>query len=288
MPALVARVAADASLIGVAVIWGATFPLAKIVLPHLAPFQYLGVRFAIAALLLLPLVRRDLPRLRAADVRRGVLTGVVLFAGFALQTVGLQHTTASKAGLITGLNVVIVPVLLLLWLRRAPSAPTAVGVALAACGLWLLAWRGERLALGDALVLGCAVVFALHIILLGRFAPAIPPAGFALLQVATVAVLGTVAALAWEPRPAPLSWGVAGAVAFNAVGGTLVGFLGQTWAQRTVPPTRAGLLLSVEPVAAVGFSVVWLGDVLGARQAIGAAAILLGVVLGEVGRRSEG
>ena len=286
MPTL--RMAADASLIGVAVIWGATFPLAKVVLRSLGPFQYLGLRFAIAGVLLLPLARRDLRRLRREDLRRGWLTGAVLFAAYALQTLGLTHTTASKAGLITGLNVVIVPVLLFVWFRRAPSLPTATGVALAACGLWLLAWQGERLSAGDSLVLGCAVALALHLILVGRFAAALPPAGFAFLQVSTVAVLGGAAGLVWEPRPSGVPPGTIAAVAFMAVGATFVAYLAQSWAQRIVSPTRTGLLFAVEPVAAVGFSVAWLGEALGARQALGAAAILAGVVLGEAGRARDG
>ncbi|HLJ60897.1 MAG TPA: DMT family transporter [bacterium] len=286
MPTL--RIAADASLIGVAVIWGATFPLAKVVLRSLGPFSYLGLRFAIAGVLLLPLARRDLKRLRLADLGRGWLTGAVLFAAYALQTLGLAQTTASKAGLITGLNVVIVPVLLFVWIRRVPSAPTAAGVALAACGLWLLSWQGERLSAGDALVLGCAVALALHLILVGRFAGALPPAGFAFLQVSTVAVLGGAVGLVWEPRPIGVLPGTIASVVFMAVGATFAAYLAQSWAQRTVSPTRTGLLFAVEPVAAVGFSVAWLGEALGTRQALGAAAILAGVALGEAGRARDG
>ncbi|HXX36631.1 MAG TPA: DMT family transporter, partial [bacterium] len=257
----------DAALIGVAVIWGVTFPLAKIVLQYLGAFQYLGLRFAIASLLLLPVARRDLMRFRGVDVSRGVLTGAVLFAAYALQTLGLERTTASNAGLITGLNVVLVPVLLLAWLGRVPSLPTAAGVVLAGAGLWLLAWQGARLGAGDALVLGCAVALALHLILVGRFAARLPAAGFAFLQVATVAVLGGAVAVAGQSRMRGVPAGPAAAVVFMAVGATLVAYLVQSWAQRTVSPTRTGLLFSVEPVAAVGFSVAWLGEALGLRQA---------------------
>jgi drug/metabolite transporter (DMT)-like permease len=281
---LTLRMAADASLIGVAVIWGSTFPLAKIVLRSLGPFQYLGLRFAIAGALLLPLAHRDLRRLRGGELRRGLLTGAVLFAAYALQTLGLEQTTASKAGLITGLNVVIVPVLLFCWVRRLPNVLTAGGIALAAGGLWLLSWRGERVSAGDALVLGCAVALALHLILVGRFTPSLPPAAFALLQLSTVAVLGGAAGMAWEAPPARVPSGTVAAVVFMAVGATLAAYLAQSWAQRFVSATRTGLLFAVEPVAAVAFSVAWLGESLGARQAAGAAMILAGVVLGETGR----
>lgn len=293
MPAQVLRVAAPASLLGVAIVWGATFPLAKIALRHLGPFQYLGLRFALASLLMLPLAWHDLPRLGAEGVRRGLLTGGVLFCAYGLQTVGLEQTTASKAGLITGLNVVIVPLLLSLWHRRMPDAVTACGVAAAAGGLGLLSWQGERLSPGDGLVLGCAVALALHLIVVGRFAPTLPPAGFALLQLSTVAVLAGGAAAVAEAQPAQLSperlmllpADVTGAIIFMAVGATLFAYLAQSWAQRVVSPTRTGLLFAVEPVAAVAFSILWLGDTLGVRQGIGAVAILAGVALGEMSRQ---
>jgi len=287
MPSQARLLAADASLVGIAVIWGATFPLGKIVLRQVPPFQYLALRFALASVLMLPFAWRDVVRMRAQDVRRGLLAGVVLFSGAALQTLGLAHTTAGKAGLITGLNVVIVPLILLVWLRRLPDALTAAGVVAATCGLWLLTWQGERFTPGDGLVLGCAVAIAVHLILVGRYAAALPPAGFALLQIAVVAVLAGAAGLVVEPRVTVISAGVAGAIAFMAVGATLVAYLAQSWAQRIVSPTRTGLLFTVEPVAAVAFGMLWLGETLGLRQSAGAAVILAGVVMGELGRRRE-
>ncbi len=275
------KCAAVASLGAVAVVWGSTFPLAKIVLRHLPPFQYLGLRFALAALLLLPLAWPDLRRLSGRGLRAGVTTGGVLFFAYALQTLGLERTTASKAGLITGLNVVIVPLLLCAWARRVPDLLTAAGVTTAACGLWLLSWQGEAPGGGDGLVLGCAVALALHLIAVGRFAGALPPAGFATLQLGTVAVLGGGVGLLAEPRPGALPLPAAGAVAFMAVGATLVAYLAQSWAQRVISPTRTGLVFALEPVAAVGFGVLWLGETLGLRQGAGAAAILAGVVMGE-------
>jgi len=281
------RFAAGASLAGVAVVWGATFPIAKVVLRFLPPFQYLGLRFTLAALLLLPLSWNDLRMMPARHVRAGCLTGLVLFGAYALQTLGLQHTTAGKAGLITGLNVVIVPLLLLVWIRRVPDVLTQAGITVAASGLWLLSWHGGSLSPGDALVAGCAVALALHLILVGRWATAVPPAGFAVLQVGTVALLAVLAGLLFEPRPVRVPAGVGWAIVFMAVAATLAAYLTQSWAQRTVSPVRTGLLFTMEPVAAVGFGALWLGEGFSPRQAVGAAAILAGVACGEIsGRRS--
>jgi drug/metabolite transporter (DMT)-like permease len=304
------RAAADLSLASVAIVWGATFPLGKLVLYHLGPFQYLGLRFGLAALLMAPFAWRERARADGAGLRAGVLSGAVLFAGYALQTAGLRYTTAGHAGLITGLNVVIIPLILLVW-RRRPEVPPAGGpaeagrrrrpdavvgaaVLLSVAGLWLLLGPGAsaaapagaagRMAAGDALVLGCAFALALQAVIVGRVARAVPAAPFACVQIATVAVLAGGAALAVEPRPGPAPVSVARAIAFMAVAATLGAYVAQAWAQRVVPATRTGLLFALEPVAAVVFGAVWLGEALGPRQAAGAAAILAGVLLGEGGR----
>lgn len=281
MPPALIRLAADASLAGVAVVWGATFPLGKLVLRYLGPFHYLGLRFGLAALLMAPLAWRERGRLAPDGLGAGILAGAVLFAGYALQTVGLRSTTASHAGLITGLNVVMIPLILLVWRRRAPNAALAGAVLLAASGLWLLLWQGGRPGGGDALVLGCAAALALQAIIVGQVAAAVPAAPFAAVQIATVAVLAGAWAVTAEAAPAAVPGSVAGAIVFMAVAATLGAYLAQAWAQRVVSPTRTGLLFALEPVAAVGFGAAWLGEALGPRQAAGAAAILLGVVIGE-------
>ena len=285
MSASSVRVTAELALAAVAVVWGATFPLGKLVLRHLGPFQYLALRFGLAAALLSPLAWRERTRFGAAGLRAGVLAGGVLFAGYALQTVGLRSTTASNAGLITGLNVVIIPLILLAWGRRVPNPALATAVVLAVAGLWLLLWQGGRLGIGDALVLGCAAALGLQAIIVGHVAASVPAAAFACVQVGTVAVLAGAAALSVEPAPAAVpSRLVAAAIVFMAVAATFGAYIAQAWAQRLVSPTRTGLLFAIEPVAAVGFGVAWLGDPLGPRQATGAAAILLSVLIAEWGR----
>jgi drug/metabolite transporter (DMT)-like permease len=280
MPASAVRIASDLALAGVAVVWGATFPLGKLVLRELGPFQYLALRFGLAAVLLAPLAWRERSRLGRDGLRAGLLAGGVLFAAYALQTVGLQTTTASNAGLITGLNVVMIPLMLVAWRRRAPNRTLAAAVLLAVAGLWLLLWQGGRLGRGDMLVLGCAAALALQAIIVGQVARTAPPASFACVQVAVVAALAAAAAAAGERAPAAVSGSVAGAIVFMAVAATLGAYVAQAWAQRVVSPTRTGLLFALEPVAAVGFGVAWLGEPLGPRQAAGAAAILLGVLIG--------
>jgi drug/metabolite transporter (DMT)-like permease len=278
------RLGADAALAAVAVVWGATFPLGKLVLRHLGPFQYLALRFGLAAAIMAPLAWRDRRRLGSAGLRAALAAGAVLFAAYALQTLGLRTTTASNAGLITGLNVLFIPLILLARDRRLPAPPLAAGVGLAVLGLWLLLYRGQRLGSGDVLVLGCAAALAVQAIVVGYVARAVPAAAFVFVQVAAVSVLAAAAAALFEARPDAVPASAAGAIVFMAVAATLGAYVAQTWAQRIVSPTRTGLFFALEPVAAVAFGVAWLGESLGPRQAVGAAAILLGVALSEGGR----
>jgi len=280
----VERVGADAALAVVALVWGATFPLGKLVLRHLGPFQYLALRFGLAAALMAPLAWRDRRRLGSAGLRAALAAGAVLFAGYALQTLCLRATTASNAGLITGLNVLFIPLILLARDRRLPPPPLAAGVGLAVLGLWLLLYRGQRLGGGDVLVLGCAAALAVQAIVVGHVARAVPPAAFACVQVAAVSVLAAAAAALFEARPDAVPPSASGAIVFMAVAATLGAYAAQTWAQRIVSPTRTGLLFALEPVAAVALGVAWLGESLGPRQVAGAAAILLGVVLSQGGQ----
>jgi drug/metabolite transporter (DMT)-like permease len=272
------RGAAEAALAAVAVVWGVTFPLGKLVLRHIGPFQYLALRFGLAAAVMAPLVWRDRGRLGWPGVRAALVAGTILYAGYALQTLGLRDTSAGNAGLITGLNVLCIPLILLAWHRRPPNAALAAAVGLAVVGLWLLLYHGQPLGRGDALVLGCAVALALQAIVVGHAARAVPAAAFTCIQLAVVAVLAGASAALAETPPAALPAPAAGAIVFMALAATLGAYIAQTWAQRIVSPTRTGVLFALEPVAAVVFAAWWLGESLGPRQAAGAAAILLAVV----------
>ncbi len=289
VPRIPRRFAADLALLAVAGFWGLTFPLGKIVLSSLGPFTYLAVRFGIAALALII----GMPRRHAAAPWRewtaGVAVGGVLFLGYAFQTTGLRLTTASNSGLITGLSVAIVPVISAAWFRRVPRPGVLAGIAAATFGLVLLALNESasvpaRVNLGDILTLGCALCFALHIVLVGRLAHELDPVGFAAGQIAAVAILSGMAALVERPLAAlaaapPAVWGM---IAFMAVTGTIGAFLIQVWAQRFTSASHTGLMFTFEPVAAVLTAYLIVGDRLVGRQALGATLILAGIVFAEL------
>ncbi|MGH2403866.1 MAG: DMT family transporter [bacterium] len=277
------RYVADLALLAAAAAWGLTFPLGKIVLSVLPPFTYLAARFTLAAVVL------GMARPRAVTPRRDWLAagavGVVLFVAYALQTLGLRLTTASNAAFITGLSLVMVPLISAAWLRRAPNPHVLAGVVAATVGLGLLTIKdtpGVRL--GDLLVLGCAVGFAFHIVLVGRLAPRLHPTTLTAAQLAPAAALSMLAAVAERPIDAlaGAGLGVWGIVAFMALTATAGAFLIQAWAQRFTSASHVGLMFTFEPVAAAVAAHVLLGEALTGPQAGGAALILAGIAAAEL------
>jgi drug/metabolite transporter (DMT)-like permease len=283
------RVAADLALLGVAAGWGLTFPFAKTVQQSIPTFTYLALRFGAASVVLIAIAmfRRTSMAPRAWIVAAGV--GVVLFLGFAFQALGIRLTTASRAGFITGLSVAMVPVISSLWSRRAPRLAVMLGVSAATIGLSLMTAGDAAVPVnvGDALVLACAVCFALHIVFVGRLAAAWDAVSFATVQVVAVAVLSVLAALLTERPAAALAAAPAfalGMIAYMTFVGTVAALLVQVWAQRFTTPTHTGLMFAFEPVAAALAAVALLGETLAGRPAVGAALIVSGIVIAELAR----
>jgi drug/metabolite transporter (DMT)-like permease len=219
----------------------------------------------------------------------GAGVGLVLFLGYALQTSGLPLTTAAKSGFITGLSIVLVPVISAVWDRRLPRAPVLIGIAAATAGLGLLTLtKSLAITLGDVLTLGCAFCFALHIVLVGRYAGTVDAATFATAQLVPVAAFSGIAALAERPASALAAAppGVWGLIVFMAATATVGAFLVQIWAQRSTSPSHTGLMFTFEPVAAAIAAFVILGEVLAVRQTMGAALILAGIVVAELSQEA--
>ncbi len=274
----------ELALVAVTAVWGATFVVVRDAVARVPPSAFIAMRFLAAAALLASLRPRQALRPDPALAAAGALAGLALFAGYAFQTVGLQYTSASSAGFITGLAVVLTPLLGALLLRQRPGRWPATGAVLAAAGLALLTLQRLELRRGDLLVLACAFAFASHILLLGRFAPRHASYQLAVVQLATTGVL----ALAWagvagELRP-PGSAQVWFALAVTAVLASAGGFLVQTRAQRDVSPTRTAIIFTMEPVFAAAFALWLAGERLGARGWLGAACILAGMLVAEIGR----
>ena len=271
----------ELALIGVAVIWGATFTVVKDAVERMPPFLFLGLRFALATGVLA--IAGAFKGLTKQEARAGAITGLALFAGYAFQTVGLQYTTASNAGFITGMFVVFTPVIGAIVFRRLPSAAAGLGVILATGGLVLLAMpAGFHLRKGDALEVMTAITFAIHILLIARFGKGIPALRFAATQIATAATLALVWSGIGEHHLGHPDGGTWLGMVVTGVFATALAFLVQTRAQQQIPPTRTAVILTAEPVFAGIFGFWIAGDRLGARGDVGAVLIVAGILVAEL------
>lgn len=269
------------ALVAVTAVWGVTFVQVKDAVERYPLFAFLALRFAIGTATLLPPAAGRLRALDARGVRFGLLAGLVLAAGYALQTAGLERTTASSAGFVTGLFVVLTPLLatLVFGVRLGPAA--WAGVALAVAGLALLSGLDTGRLAGDLLVLGAALAFAVHILLLERTSAGYDAVAFAWLQMVAAAASLALVALALGQVEAPCGWTVWAALLVTGVFASALGFLVQTWAQQRTTATRAALALTMEPVWAGVFGYTIAGDRFGAAGWAGAALIMAGILLAE-------
>ena len=300
------QLTADAALLFVTAVWGATFVMVQEAVTGFPVFAFLSLRFIMATAVLLPLflryrrswqpgnvgaassavVQSEKVKTGQTSLLPGIIIGLALFAGYAFQTFGLHLTTPAKAGFITGFSVVLVPLGETLFLRRPPGRNAIVGVGLAAVGLALLSLQSDlSVSLGDLLVLCCAIAFAAHILLIGHFAPSWPPLRLAYVQIATVAVVSSLAAVSVDR---PIGWppgNVWFAAAFTGLFATALAFFIQSRAQQATTSTHTALIFAAEPVFAGIFSFLLIGEVLGPRQILGCALILAGMLTAEVGGR---
>lgn len=277
---------ADLALVATALIWGATFVLVKQALEDVSTLLFLSLRFTLATAAL-GVVFRPLPSKLAggrALLGGGVLAGSCLFSGYVLQTVGLRYTSASKSAFLTGLSIVMVPLLGALVRGKAPRRREALGVAAATAGMGLMTLEGDLpgVNIGDVLTVCCAVGFAAHILVVGHYAPRLSFQGLSLMQVATAAALAT-GSFWWVEMPV-IRWraGVAAALVVTGLLATALAFSIQAWAQQYTTPTRTALIFALEPVFAWLTSFLVAGEVLSLRASLGALLILGGILLVEL------
>jgi drug/metabolite transporter (DMT)-like permease len=272
----------ELALIGISVIWGATFTVVQDAVKKMPPVLFIGIRFALGASVLA--AAGAFKGLTRRELQLGALTGLALFGGYVTQTVGLQYTTASNAGFITGMFVVFTPVIGAAVFRRLPSAAAGAGVLLATIGLVLLAMpRGFHVRRGDEYELLTAIIFAVHILLISRLGKDVPAVRFAGVQIATAGLLALIVSGIEEHSGFPAGdAGVWFAIAITGIFATAVAFLVQTRAQQELPPTRTAVILTAEPVFAGVFGFLVAGDRLSARGYAGAGLILAGILVAEL------
>jgi drug/metabolite transporter (DMT)-like permease len=269
------------ALILVTAVWGVTFVQVKDAVELYPLFAFMAVRFMIASGTLLVPALAPVRRLDRRGLAAGILLGSLLGAGFALQTAGLQRTTVSSTGFITGLYVVFTPLLAMVLFRHRIGPAVWAGVVLAVVGLALLSGVHAGSSVGDLLVLVSAATQALQIVFVERYAARYNPTALAFLQMVTVAIACTGIALALGDLEAPSGWTVWSALVVTGVFASALAYLVQAWAQRTISATRIALIFALEAVWAGLFGYLLAGDRLGARGWGGCALIFGGIVLAE-------
>jgi drug/metabolite transporter (DMT)-like permease len=283
----------DALLLSAAAVWGFAFVAQRMGMAHVGPFTFNAVRFALGAAVLVPVMRARRAFKRSDGVPRGpahprtslyalVIAGSVLFAGASLQQTGIVYTTAGKAGFITGLYVVMVPMIGLL-LRQIPGAGGWIGAGLAAAGLYLLSIAGRfEMSRGDALVLGSALFFAIHVLVIGWLSPRMDAVKLAFLQFVTCSALSFAFAASFESIDLRDIAAAAGPILYAGVLSVGVAYTLQAVSQKEAPPAHAAVILSLEAVfAAVGGGVL-LGEHLSTRALVGCGLMLSGALVSKL------
>ena len=285
---------ADATLLFIAFIWGATFVMVQNALSFLAAHSFNAVRFFIAFLILL-IVYMLFPKKETNIWSRtlvvsGFKIGIWLFLGYAFQTIGLTMTSPAKAGFITGLSVVMVPLFSVILLKLRLTLHTIIGVIAAIIGLYLMTIvDSSSFQLGDLLILLCAFSFAMQIIMTAKYARDLSALPLTIVQLCTVSILSFLSAVIFNEDISliidptiMLQTDVWIAILVTSVFATAFAFLGQTYLQAYISPTRVALIFATEPVFAALTSYFWIGEKLTAASISGCILILFGMIIAEL------
>jgi drug/metabolite transporter (DMT)-like permease len=266
-----------AALVFIAIVWGCSFTIIKQTLGVVSPLVLLALRFTLASVIVWPWFRG----LTRRELQGGIVLGLLFWAGFVFQTVGLQYTTPSRSAFITGLSTPLVPVAYLVAYRRAPSLAIVIAVIVTGVGMYLLTRPGgmsEGLNRGDLFTLGCAAIFAFQIVAVGHYAQVARPTRLLALELGVTGVLSTLAAPVFETPRLTVGLPLVLALAFLSMTAALTFYL-QLGAQKVVSPTPTAIIFTLESLAAALASWIVLGEVLTATQWLGGILILGGAVL---------
>lgn len=285
---------ANLILLSVAFVWGATFVLVEHAIAFFPPFLFNSIRFLLAAitlwLIIIIFFSNQIKQINMKMIGAGVILGIWLFGGFMSQTIGLLYTTSGKAGFITGLSVVLVPIFSYFLLKLKLKKNAVIGISISTVGLYLLTFGDiAGVNIGDLFVFFCAIFFALQIVFTGKYAPHYATLVLATVQISTVAVFciigaimnGEWAVLRENPHflfePAVL-WGII----ICALLATSFAYVAQTELQKFSTPTQVALIFATEPVFAALADFLWNDRWLTTISLLGCLFILGGMILSEL------
>ena len=274
----------DGLLLVTAIVWGGGFIGVVEALDTFTPFYMIGVRFAVASLLMMLCFFKKLKSIEKRDLFPGIASGVFLFIGFAFQTVGATYLGVGKLAFLTALNVIIVPFIVWVCFKEKIKTYNLISSLVAVVGFGFLNLSQEAgfsIGVGELLGIGCAIGFAGQIALLGHFASKNDPIRLAILQMITCMILGFICAFLFETPPKGITLNSMGPVAYLGVLSTFIAFLFQTIGQKYTSASRAAILLSMESVFGILLSVIILKEVLTVSMIIGATLIFAAVIIAE-------
>jgi drug/metabolite transporter (DMT)-like permease len=275
---------ADFSLFLVTIGWGASFALTKNALGDLETYNFLALRFLIAFAFSSIVFYKQMLKINKQTLKAGFIVGVLLFTSFALQTVGLTHTTVSKSAFITGFNVVLVPIFSALLLKKKPEKSAVTGAFLAFIGLGLLALNDGQttINIGDFYTLLSAILFALYILAVGKYTVDVDSISFAVLQIGVVGIFSWFTSLVIEHPILPVHTDVWIDIIILSIVCTSGAYIVQSVAQKFTTSTHTALIYTGEPVFAAIFGYFLFGEMLTQKGMIGATLILLGMLVAEI------
>lgn len=285
------RWVANSILLSVAMVWGLTFVIIQDAIVTLPPFAFNGLRFGFAALLLWlylqfnPAKPLQLKKL-TGQLKYGLILGILLFAGYALQTYGLLYTTSGKSGFITGLSVALVPFLTFIILGHRAKLQSLFGTMLAVAGLYIMAFSDlSAINLGDVLTFICAICFGLQLVYTAKYTTKADTANLVLIQCLTVGLLSGISSILFEPAIEAAVFSssiVIMSLLITSLLATVFAFIAQTHYIKYTTPAHVALIFATEPIFAVIGDFAWNGALLGPAAITGSAFILAGMVLAEV------
>ncbi|QTL98556.1 EamA family transporter [Iocasia frigidifontis] len=273
----------DLLLIIVVMLWGSTFPIMKYIIEGINPFFLIAVRFTVALLALLFFLKNRVANVSHHSIKKGLMLGLLLFSGYCLQVIGLKFTTASRSSLITGLAVVIVPLILVFMLKKIPDLFSCLGIILSIIGLFLLTETNgnQGFNYGDFLTVLCSFFFALHIVLLDKYLKKEDPFILTFIQLAVTAIAAYLLAY-FDNGIGRIDYISAAVILYTGLLATALAYYLQSCAQQYTTPTHAALVFTLEPVFGALFSFLFLGEALGRNGLTGGFFIIFGMLLAEL------
>lgn len=274
---------AELILLSITIIWGATFTIVKSSLDYISPLFFIAVRFIFASIILLIFFSKQIKEFNLSDLQHSSILGILLFLGFAAQTIGLQYTTASKSAFLTGMTVIFTPLFQFILGRKAPLIGNIIGVFVVSFGLYLLTSpKGSEFNFGDGLTISCAIVFALYIVYVDVATQENNPLRITFFQILINGLLSLIFALLFEKIVFKPNYNLLFSLVYLSLLATILTlFLQMKW-QKETTPTKAAVIFTIEPVIATILAYLFLGENLGFVGIIGGGLILVGLIISEI------